>query len=222
MSSAERGEEAPLAYERSGGAVCKTTPSSSARCCNASIASETCGDVNAGTRGLNIPAFSRAIFANVSPSTSTWSKPSDVTPHTVGDRTRLVASSLPPRPTSRIAHSTFSCAKIRKPNKVKNRKYAGGPPRSAHFERHPLKSHQNSRTKVFLETGAPSIRNRSRTSTRCGDVYRPVFTPHSRMMCSANAHVLPLPFVPATWIARSASTSSVMPSRSRYRRRRSN
>ena len=39
--------------------------------------------------------------------------------------------------------------------------------------------------------------------------------PHSRRMCSTNAQVEPLPFVPATWMTLSASMS-IMPRRSRY------
>ena len=47
--------------------------------------------------------------------------------------------------------------------------------------------------------------------------------PHSRRMCSTNAQVEPLPFVPATWMTLSAGPmSEVMPRRSRYTRRRSN
>ena len=44
----------------------------------------------------------------VCPSSSIWSKPSEVTPHTIGLGMQLVASSLPPTPTSRMATSTFS------------------------------------------------------------------------------------------------------------------
>jgi len=42
------------------------------------------------------------------PSSSTWSKPKEVTPHTIGLGMQLVASNRPPTPTSRIATSTFS------------------------------------------------------------------------------------------------------------------
>ena len=171
---------------------------SAARALSAAIASSGCGDVIAGTRGLKMPAFSRAIFARVSPSTSTWSIPSDVIPQTTGARTRFVASRRPPRPTSKMQHSTFSSAKMRKPKSVRKRKYAGTPPRSRHLASMFLLSHQKFFTKTVLLTGTPSMRKRSRTSTRCGEVYRPVLTPHSRAMCSTNAHVEPLPFVPAT------------------------
>ena len=99
-----------------------------------------------------MPAFSRAIFAKVSPKTSTWSNPRLVTPHAAGERTRFVASNLPPRPTSRTRHSTLAREKMRKPRRVRKRKYAGTP-RSAHFSRTPRKSHQNSRTNVVLGDG---------------------------------------------------------------------
>jgi hypothetical protein len=59
--------------------------------------------------------------------------------------------------------------------------------------------HQNASMNSRFPTGFPFIRNRSRTSTRCGLVNKPTFsTPFSNKIDSANAHVDPFPFVPAT------------------------
>ena len=41
--------------------------------------------------------------------------------------------------------------------------------------------------------------------------------PARRRQASTNAHVLPFPFVPATWMYDIALTLSVIPRRSRYR-----
>ena len=57
-----------------------------------------------------------------------------------------------------------------------------------------------------LVSGLKLIRILSSGWTRCGEVYRPtfrgnpVFLPWTRRKESINAHVLPFPFVPATWI----------------------
>jgi hypothetical protein len=51
---------------------------------SASIASSGCATLQAGLPLLRMPPFSRAILGRVSPSSSMWSKPSDVTPHTAG------------------------------------------------------------------------------------------------------------------------------------------
>ncbi len=59
----------------------------------------------AGTPGLKIPAFSRAIAALVEPSKAQWSRPIEV----ITDRAvtiMFVLSSLPPRPVSITAAST--------------------------------------------------------------------------------------------------------------------
>ena len=144
---------------RSGRATVSSQPDTSeARNSKLSIASGTCGDVIAGQFGLNIPAFSLAILPTVSPSTSTWSKPSEVTPQTAGDLITLVASSRPPRPTSRTTASTFIDVKIRNPNKVRNLKYAGIPRSASHVSLSLWCSHQKLRVNVVLETGAPSTR----------------------------------------------------------------
>ncbi len=54
---------------------------------------------------LKIPAFSKPIFSRVSPKNSMWSKSTVVTMLQAGSNT-LTASSLPPRPTSKITISS--------------------------------------------------------------------------------------------------------------------
>ena len=58
-----------------------------------------------------IPAFSPAISASVVPSSGTWSSPTGSTTQ-VGACTTLVASHVPPRPTSSTAASTGASAKV--------------------------------------------------------------------------------------------------------------
>ena len=158
-------------HSRRGRAVVSEHPSTSAALnSSACIASGTCGDVIAGQCGLNIPAFSLAILPTVSPSTSTWSSPSEVTPHTAGRRMTFVASSLPPRPTSRTTASTARSVNIRKPRRVRKRKYAGMPRSASHVSLSLPCSHQKFRVNVVLDTGWPSMRYLSRMSTRCGEV----------------------------------------------------
>lgn len=59
---------------------------------------------------FTIPDFSPAIFSGVSPSRATWSSEMGVTTATPASMT-LVASQLPPMPTSTTATSTGASAK---------------------------------------------------------------------------------------------------------------
>ena len=93
------------------------------------IASSGCGDVNAGARAVKMPAFSRARSSpRCRPrrvrGSNPRSPPQGTPPAT---RARVVASNLPPRPTSRTRHSTLAREKMRKPRRVRKRKYAGTP-----------------------------------------------------------------------------------------------
>ena len=63
-----------------------------------------------GISFLIIPAFSFAIDSKLSPKISLWSKEIGVIAVTFGETT-LVESSLPPKPTSITAKSTFFLAK---------------------------------------------------------------------------------------------------------------
>mmetsp|Transcript_39400 Transcript_39400/g.79564 ORF Transcript_39400/g.79564 Transcript_39400/m.79564 type:complete len:346 (-) Transcript_39400:458-1495(-) len=62
------------------------------------------GPTTTGTPGFITPAFSSAISSTVSPRMRVWSSPMDVMTDTVGVTT-LVASSRPPKPTSRTTTS---------------------------------------------------------------------------------------------------------------------
>ena len=59
-----------------------------------------------GVSGFIIPAFSKAISGNVFPSMSQWSSPMLVITLNTGEM-MFVLSSLPPRPVSTTATSTF-------------------------------------------------------------------------------------------------------------------
>ena len=91
---------------------------------NTSIASSGTLPITTGTFGLIIPPFSNAIFSWVSPRISTWSKPMDVITETIGETT-FVESSLPPKPVSNIARSTFALWKCSKAMPVIHSKKVG-------------------------------------------------------------------------------------------------
>ena len=147
--------------------------------------------ITAGTPRLNIPAFSAAMSSSVAPRYSTWSIPILVTPATSGVIT-LVASRRPPSPVSITATSTAAVLKKSNAIAVVASKNVA-PSRSTSGVQRPTNS-----TICSGATGAPSTRNRSRKSTRCGDVYLPTFSPCARSTASIPAQTLPFPLVPAT------------------------
>jgi len=62
--------------------------------------------------------------------------------------------------------------------------------------------------KAVVLKGFPLIRILSRTAVMCGDEKNPVFNPAWRNIASVKAHVMPFPFVPATWIIFNVSSVS--------------
>ncbi len=169
--------------------------------------------MTAGRLRLKIPAFSHAICSRVSPRYSTWSMPIDTTPAASGSST-LVASRRPPSPTSTTDTSTPARANISNAIAVvASKKVAWSA--STIGSRRPIQS-----TTASSVTGVPSIRMRSRKSTRCGELYTPTRTPARLSSASSVAHTLPLPFVPPTWNACSdASGRSIAPRRACMRSR---
>ena len=157
--------------------------------------------MTAGTPALKIPAFSNAIDSRVVPRYSTWSMPMAVTPAASG-LTTFVASSRPPSPVSITATSTSERANQSNAIAVVASKNVA-PVRSTSGVQRPMKS-----TTYCSSTGRPSMRNRSRKSTRCGEVYFPTRNPRCRNTASSVAHTLPFPLVPATWRMRSRSCGS--------------
>lgn len=97
----------PEPYRSSGGGALSGAPTRAAVLSSTSCASGSCGAVKHGTPRFMIPAFSPAINARVSPRISMWSYPRVEMPHTAGLGAAFVASRRPPRPTSRIATSTW-------------------------------------------------------------------------------------------------------------------
>ncbi len=91
-------------------------------------------------------------------------------------RTTLVASSLPPRPTSTTIADTPASAKARKPIKVASSKNVSPSPSSAPAG--PPARAQGTRRRIApssaaarsSEMGAPSMRMRSQKCTRWGEV----------------------------------------------------
>lgn len=75
-----------------------------------SFVSSSYSEITTGTFDLIIPAFSFAIFVNVSPKILIWSKPILVMTLNSG-LIIFVESRRPPKPTSITATSTFSFAK---------------------------------------------------------------------------------------------------------------
>ena len=98
------------------------SPSSRARSSRTCAASGCCAALTRKPWGLMIPAFSRAICPTVSPSMVVWSRPIGVTTDTAASAT-LVASHVPPMPTSRTMTSTGSSAKTANARTVRTSKY---------------------------------------------------------------------------------------------------
>ena len=139
-----------------------------------------------------IPPFSRAISARVDPRYCWWSSPILVMMDTRGVST-LVASSLPPKPTSTMAISTRAWAKMRKANTVI---ISNGVNRMPAGSRSGLIAATVSTTSPG-ETHRGPIRIRSQKSIRCGDVNKPALYPAALRMACNMAAVEPFPFVPA-------------------------
>ena len=116
-----------------------------------------------GIPSLIIPAFSNAISSIVSPRMFIWSYETVVITETAG-KMMLVESSLPPRPTSITAKSTFSSAKCLNAIAVVTSKNVAFK-RSISFCRDFTYS-----TTFSLEIGIPSTLILSVKSTKCGEV----------------------------------------------------
>ena len=151
-----------------------------------------------GTPGLIIPAFSRAIFASVLPKNSVWSMPILVMTDRTGVST-FVLSSLPPKPVSITAISTFCCTKYQNPRAVMVSKNEG-----CSSSRKALCSVTNAAT-VSSGIGLPLTRIRSVSETRCGEVNKPTRSPAACSAAAIRWLVEPFPFVPATCTALSTS-----------------
>ena len=120
-----------------------------------------------------------------------WSSPIDVTVATRGVST-LVESSRPPSPVSITAMSTLCFTNQSNAIAVVISKNV-----APIFSASGIHRWRKSRTASSL-IGFPSTVMRSRKSMRCGEVYRPTFSPFQRSSASAVATTLPFPFVPAT------------------------
>ncbi len=114
--------------------------------------------------------------------------------------TTFVESRRPPRPTSSTATSTRARRKSSKAIAVVTSKNVGGDSSDPSASRPSITRRTCSinSTSRLESTGTPSTANRSSRRTRCGDVYRPTFTPAARRAQSIMAVTDPLPFVPAT------------------------
>ena len=164
-----------------------------ALCSNTERVSALHSPIITGTLCLMMPAFSLAIWAKVFPRNCVWSKLIFVITDSIGLMI-LVQSSLPPNPTSITATSTCCSAKYLKANAVVSSKKEGWSG---------SKNERSSSTKSMTYCWgiiSPLIRILSRKSTRCGEVYKPTFSPVCCNMAAMVCAQLPLPFVPAMWI----------------------
>ena len=154
-----------------------------------------CGAVTTVAPGLMMPALSRAMASTVSPRIFVWSRLMDVMTHTCGDSTVLVASSVPPIPTSSTCQSSRRSAKAWKAMAVSVSKVVTPSLLSASTDGHTASSVA---AKSSSDSGAPFTCTRSRMVCRCGDVYSPTVNPLARRMDATMAEVLPFPLVPVT------------------------
>ena len=155
-------------------------------------------DVMTGTPSLIIPAFSYAIFSKVSPRYSVCSMLMLVITETSGCN-MLVASYLPPIPTSTTAYSTPLSLKNSNAMAVVTSKNVHCIP----FEC--ISSTWGLISVMYLSNSSslidcPETLILSLKSNMWGDVYNPVLIPEHLSIDSIIAHVEPLPSVPATCI----------------------
>ena len=180
---------------------CGSAPISAHRSSSTWAASTGCPARMACAPGLMMPAFSRAISVTVRPSRWVWSRSIGVTTATPASAT-LVASQVPPRPTSTTATSIGASAKAAKAIAVMISKKVSSTPsisRSSTSATYgSISRHVASKRSSLI--GAPSMVIRSVTLVTCGDVNRPVRRPSARSRDSIMAAVLPLPLVPVRWI----------------------
>ncbi len=155
-----------------------------------------------------MPAFSAAICATVSPRISVCSRDIEVSTASSGFCTALVASSLPPSPVSSTAYFTWFLAKITMPMaKIYSKKVGCGSPRRS-MAATALSTSKEASTNSWRLQGCkpsqpssiPPIQNLSSISTRCGDVNSAIRLPAAKSTLARNAHTLPLPLLPATWM----------------------
>ena len=175
-------------------------PTSTQRRSSTSAASGGCAAITTCAPSKTIPAFSVAISASVVPSSGTWSSPT-------GSRTQvpacttLVASQLPPSPTSSTATSTGASANAAKAIPVSTSKNVIGTDERASTSCTSGSTSSKTAAKRSSVSGTPSTAIRSFGVCRCGLVYRPVRSPKTRSRPSTIRAVLVLPFVPVRWIA---------------------
>jgi hypothetical protein len=108
-----------------------------------------------------------------------------------GARSTLVASSLPPKPTSITAMSTDSSANAMKASVVTTSNHVSPAKRETYG--------CTRSTKLANSSGAISAsfsRMRSRKSCKCGDEYKPTRKPAALRTLAHIALTEPLPFVP--------------------------
>ena len=129
-------------------------------------------------------------------------------PQTSGRSMTLVASSRPPRPTSRMQASAGVRAKARKATAVVDLEEArlDAVAGVEHFARARRRARSSS-------ISLPAIRMRSLKRTRCGLVNMWTVWPAASSAARRKAQVEPLPLVPATWKT-GGSASCGRPSRS--------
>ncbi|KAL1838838.1 hypothetical protein VTK73DRAFT_4220 [Phialemonium thermophilum] len=127
-----------------------------------------------------MPAFWSAISSSVSPRKDWWSRPILAMTVTALCGSQLVASSRPPRPTSTTPYSTFSRRNTSNAVAVSSSNSVA-PTRSSRSLAWTSVSTSRNRAS---DTGCPFTSMQSQRSIRWGE-----------------AHIEPLPLVPATWMA---------------------
>ena len=98
----------------SGSSQRSSAPTAAARAFNTAATSGLWGALMATAPGWSTPAFSAAMWAGSGPRNSAWSSPTEAKPITGRWGWQVVASSLPPSPTSSTTSSRFASAKARK------------------------------------------------------------------------------------------------------------
>src|SRR5665213_3622228 len=159
-----------------------------------SRAISSCGPTTTGMPGLMMPAFSPAMVAMSFPRNSIWASPTRWMMVMAGRGITLVASYLPPSPTSSTTASAGWREKARNiAAAVISKKVMGSPSLTRSTSSRVAQSSSS-------EISSPASRMRSWKRTRWGEIWVCTFNPCASSMAREKAQAEPLPLVPATWI----------------------
>ena len=158
--------ETPPTSSAAKSGVTTAQPHSAALRFTSAIASGSCGHDTTGAPGFTMPAFSRAMAANVEPSSFVWSRPMRATTVTSGASMTFVESRRPPKPTSSTTMSHSRRANCTSATAVISSNSVGWSPVSAAMASACSFTNSVASVSSSSEMFTPSTRMRSSNATR--------------------------------------------------------